>query len=464
METHPKLISLSNLCDAYLNDQIALYGSVLSVRPGGKKLTFLILYDEFYSLQCVCLKGPLKDKFDQILTLTQNTRVYMTGILKSLPEEQPLIKSCFYQNFEFVVDDITLVSVSDVLPFTMEDANIPYNDETDRSRVLLPTRLDNRTVDLHTPFNSALFQCKSKMLEGFRNALLLKGFTEINTPKILGVSSESGSSVFKLDYFGKPAFLAQSPQLYKQMMINSGLHGVFEVAPVFRSENSFTNRHLCEFTGLDFEMQLLPPYFDYNEITSTVWSILVSMFNHLGENKNAIEYIRSIHKFNDPVISDHPVIITFREGAKMLNKNGFIQSETDDLTTENEKELGSLVKTIFGTDLFVLTEYPTSARPFYTKKLEENENFTQSYDVIFRGVEICSGAQRENNYQQLVTQIKTLGLSTDPFEDYLKSFKYGSPPHGGGGLGLERILILYFELGNVKLGSLFPRDPTRVTP
>lgn len=464
MEINSNLIKLSNLSDTNLNNQIALYGSVLSVRPGGKKLTFLILYDEFYSLQCVCLKSILQDKFDQILTLTQNTKVYITGILKSLPEEQPLIKSCFYQNFEFVVNDFILISVSDVLPFKIEDANIPYNDETDRSRVLLPTRLDNRTVDLHTPFNNALFQCKSTMLEGFRNALLQKGFTEINTPKILGVSSESGSSVFKLDYFGKPAFLAQSPQLYKQMMINSGLHGVFEVAPVFRSENSFTNRHLCEFTGLDFEMQLTPPHFNYIEIVHTVWNILKSMFIHLGKNKNAVEYIRSVHKFDDPVIPDCPIFITFREGVKILNENGFTQSETEDLTTENEKELGSLIKTIYGTDLFVLTEYPTTVRPFYTKKSEENENFTRSYDVIFRGVEICSGAQRENNHQQLINQISKLGLSTSPFEDYLESFKYGSPPHGGGGLGLERILILYFELGNVKLGSLFPRDPTRVTP
>lgn len=456
-------VHLRNLSAIYLDKEIGLYGSVLSVRPGGKKLSFLILYDNFYSIQCVCIKGSLKEKFDEVNTLTQNSKVYLTGVLKSLPDEQPLIKSCYYQNFEFVVSDILIVSLAEILPFSIEDANIPYNDETERSRVLLPTRLDNRTVDLHTPFNNALFECKSGMLEGFRNELLYLGFTEINTPKILGVSSESGSSVFQLGYFGKPAFLAQSPQLYKQMMINSGLSGVFEIAPVFRSENAHTNRHLCEFTGLDLEMRLSPPHFNYHEVIRVIWKSLTGMFRHINEfNSRAVEYIRSIHYFTNPVVPDFPVIITFREGSKMLNENGFQQSENEDLTTENEKELGAIVKSVYGTDLFVLTEYPTPARPFYTKQLELG--YTKSYDIIFRGVEICSGAQRENNFVQLNKQITDLGLSTSPFEDYLKSFKYGSPPHGGGGLGLERVLILYFELGNVKLGSLFPRDPSRVTP
>lgn len=456
-------IHLHNLSTTYLDKELGLYGSVLSIRPGGKKLSFLILYDSFYSIQCVCLKGQLKEKFDEVNTLTQNSKVYLTGVLKSLPDDQPLIKSCYYQNFEFVVSDILIVSLAEILPFSIEDANIPYNDETDRSRVLLPTRLDNRTVDLHTPFNNALFECKSGMLEGFRNELLQLGFREINTPKILGVSSESGSSVFQLNYFGKQAFLAQSPQLYKQMMINAGQSKVFEIAPVFRSENAHTNRHLCEFTGLDLEMRLSPPHFNYHEVIGVIWKTLRGMFQHINKfNQNAVEYIRSIHHFENPVVREEPTIITFREGAKLLNENGFQQNANEDLTTENEKELGNIVKSIYGTDLFVLTEYPTTVRPFYTKQLEPE--YTASYDIIFRGVEICSGAQRENNFAQLNKQISDLGLSTTPFEDYLRSFKYGSCPHGGGGLGLERVLILYFELGNVKLGSLFPRDPSRFTP
>lgn len=458
--------SLANLTNSYLNKELGLYGSVLSIRPGGKTLSFLILYDSFYSIQCVCIKSKLKEKFDEINALTQNSKVYLTGILQALPVEQPQIKSCYYQNFEFVLNDILIVSNAEQLPFSMEDANIPYNDETTRSRVLLPTRLDNRTVDLHTPFNNALFKCKSSMLEGFRFEMCRNGFNEINTPKILGVSSESGSSVFQLNYFGKPAYLAQSPQLYKQMMINAGQSKVFEIAPVFRSENSHTNRHLCEFTGLDFEMRLQPPHFNYHDIIEVVWNVLTrGMFQHINEfDSNAVEYIRSIYHFDNPVIPDKPVIITFREGTRLLNENGFHQNENEDLTTENEKELGSIVKSVYGTDLFVLTEYPTLVRPFYTKQLEGQPEYTSSYDIIFRGVEICSGAQRENNFAQLNKQISDLGMSTAPFEDYLKSFKYGSCPHGGCGLGLERILILYFELGNVKLGSLFPRDPSRFTP
>lgn len=460
-----QVIDLCDLNSSKLNQKIGLFGSVFGVRQGGKKLSFLILYDSFYSLQCVCLKSQLNEMFDSVATLTQNSKIYLTGILKSLPETQPLIKSCYYQNFEFYVETLQIVSVAELLPFTIEDANIPYNDNSDRSKVHLPTRLDNRTIDLHTLFNNALFKCKSSMLEGFRKSLLKRKFVEIQTPKILGVSSESGSSVFQLTYFGKPAFLAQSPQLYKQMMINSGFTGVFEIGPVFRSENSHTNRHLCEFTGLDLEMRLDPPEFNYHKIIQVIWETLISMFNHVKEfDNNAIEYIRSVHYFNNPIVSDGPFILTFREGCKILNENGYKQNENEDLTTENEKELGNLVKSIYGYDLFVLTEYPTLARPFYTKQLENSQFYTKSYDIIFRGVEICSGAQRENNYEQLNKQIKNLELSTIPFEDYLNSFKYGSPPHGGGGLGLERVLILFFELENVKLGSLFPRDPSRIRP
>ena len=299
------VVDLSNLNESYLDKNIELYGSVMSVRPGGKKLSFLILYDSFYSLQCVCLKSTLKDQFDLINTLTQNSKVLLSGVLKSLPSEQPLIKSCYYQTFEFIVDNIIIDGFAEPLPFCMEDANIPYNDETERSRVLLPTRLDNRTIDLHTPFNNALFECKSAMVNGYRNAMLSKGFVEIQTPKILGVSSESGSSVFKLDYFGKQAFLAQSPQLYKQMMINSGFRGVFEVAPVFRSENSFTNRHLCEFIGFDFETRINPKQ-SYHQIVNVVWSALKTMFNYLTDEfsinqhtRNAVEYIRSVHNFTN---------------------------------------------------------------------------------------------------------------------------------------------------------------------
>ena len=457
-------VELHNLNSSYLDQQIELYGSVMSVRPGGKKLTFLILYDGFYSLQCVCLKNKFSnnvdDVFQEINNLTQNSKVYIKGILKGLPESQPEIKSCYYKNFEFIVDEIMIVNKSDKLPFSIEDANVPYNDETDRSHVLLQTRLDNRTIDLHTPFNNALFKCKSDMLKGFRNLLLNLDFVEIQTPKILGVSSESGSSVFQLNYFGKPAYLAQSPQLYKQMMINSGMVRVFEIGPIFRSENANTNRHLCEFTGLDIEMSLRPPYFDYHEIFHVIWQTLLSMFNNI--NSNAKNYIKSIHYFNEPIIPNCPLVITFKECVKLLNEHNIIQDPYEDLTTENEKALGSIVKSVYSSDLFVLTEYPIRARPFYTKQL--NDEYTKSYDIIFKGVEICSGAQRENNYDQLLKQMSDLNLKVGSFEDYLNSFKYGSPPHGGGGLGLERIISLYFDLNNVKAGSLFPRDPSRFTP
>jgi nondiscriminating aspartyl-tRNA synthetase len=470
METY-NFVELNNLSESLIDKNIILYGRFNNMRTGGKKLIFLVLRNGYLTIQCVCTKSILQNStnvgitFDEILTLPTDSIITLHGQLKSLPPDQPEITSCFYNHYEFLVNCVTVISHSDVLPFVLADANIPYNDESTRSRVELPTRLNNRVIDLRTMLNNALFECKSGMLEGFRNELLFLGFKEINTPKILGVSSESGSSVFQLNYFGKPAFLAQSPQLYKQMLINADFKRVFEIAPVFRSENSVTNRHLCEFTGLDIEMELFPPAFDYHQVIRAIWRTLLRMFQHINEfNSPAVEYIRSIHYFSTPVLPNEPLIITFRDGVKLLQDAGFEQSENKDLDTESERELGRIVKELYGSDLFVLSEYPTSARPFYTKRLESNPNFTKSYDVIFRGVEICSGAQRENDYTTLLNQITSSGMSPEPLSDYLNSFKYGSPPHGGGGLGLERVLILYFNLGNIKLGSLFPRDPSRFTP
>jgi nondiscriminating aspartyl-tRNA synthetase len=469
METYD-YVELNTLSESLIDKNIILYGRVNNIRQGGKKLAFLVLRNGYLTIQCVCAKSIIQNStnvgisFEEILALPSDSIITLYGQLKGL-KEQAQITSCFYKDYEFLVNSIVVISNADTLPFILADANIPYNDDSTRSQVSLSTRLNNRVIDLRTMLNNALFECKSGMLEGFRNELLFMGFKEINTPKILGVSSESGSSVFKLNYFGKPAFLAQSPQLYKQMLINADFKRVFEIAPVFRSENSLTNRHLCEFTGLDIEMELSPPTFDYHHVIKAMWKTLRRMFNHINEfNSPAVEYIRSIHHFVTPVFPIEPLIITFRDGVKILQENGINQSENEDLTTESEKELGRLVKELYASDLFVLSEYPTSARPFYTKRLEDNPNFTKSYDVIFRGVEICSGAQRENDYTALLNQITSSGISPEPLSDYLNSFKYGSPPHGGGGLGLERVLILYFDLGNIKLGSLFPRDPSRFTP
>ncbi len=288
-------------------------------------------------------------------------------------------------------------------------------------------------------------------------------FTEIHSPKLLGTSSESGASVFPVNYFEKTAYLAQSPQLYKQMMINADHQGVFEIGPVFRAENAQTNSHLCEFTGLDLEMALTPPYV-YREIINELWGCLIYMFNYVEtNNKKELEYFNTCHKYDKLIVPNDPVIISFLDGVKLLTDAGYVQANDQDISTENERLLGGIMKEKYGSDLFVLEKYPSCVRPFYTMADDADKKYSKSYDFIMRGREICSGAQRVHNYNELLNKIKEVS-AIEPFEDYLDSFKYGSKPHGGGGFGLERIVMLYFDLKNVRYTSLFPRDPHRLTP
>lgn len=470
-------MELTDITNDHINKHISLYGRISNVRTSGAKLCFIILRKNMITLQCVCMKKNINE-FDELLKLPNETLIVMTGTLNKLPEKTPLIKSCYYQHFELMVDNYDVVNkpvVGSNFPFSLDDANniLSNTDEVgsedaddgvNKSNVLLPTRLNNRYFDIKTTINNSIFKIQSGLCNAFREYLIKSGFMEIHSPKILGTSSESGASVFELKYFDKVGYLAQSPQLYKQMAICGDFNKVFEIGPVFRAEKSFSNRHLCEFTGMDIEMALSYP-FDYLEVVHQLWKTLTYMFNYIKlHHKIELDHIMNKHKFDELEYPVEPIILTFSEGVILLKEYGFDQSIADDLTTENEKQLGKIVKEKYKSDLFVLTEYPANARPFYTKKISESSNFTKSYDIIMRGQEICSGAQREHDYNILVKQMEKLNIKTDAFEDYLNSFKYGAPPHGGGGFGLERILMLYLNLGNIRYASLFPRDPLRLKP
>jgi nondiscriminating aspartyl-tRNA synthetase len=457
-------VSIDDINESHIDKNISVYGRVHNIRKSSSKMFFLILRSRLVTLQCVCFQKNMSvENFDLVTKLSTESLIIITGKLIKLPDCTPLIKSCSYQKFELQVFSIDVVnSPVSSLPFVIDDADSLYSEENDRNSVSIPTRLNNRYFDLRVPFNNAIFTLQSGLVTAFREYLLKNGFVEIHSPKILGVSSESGASVFQLKYFDKPGYLAQSPQLYKQMAINADFKKVFEIGPVFRAENSVSHRHLCEFTGMDIELELTPP-FNYREIINHLWGVLVHMFEYLESNfSKQITYIKNKHNYVDLKYPTDPLIINFSEGVKLLQEKGFVQSLDEDLSTENEKQLGAIVKELYDSDLFVLVEYPKGARPFYTKQSENG--YTRSYDIIMRGQEICSGAQRENDYKTLVSQMESFNLGLEPFTDYLNSFKLGSPPHGGGGFGLERILMLYFCLDNVRVTSLFPRDPSRIRP
>ena len=326
----------------------------------------------------------------------------------------------------------------------------------------MKTRLDNRVMDLRVPTTQAIFRIQSTVGALFREYLSGKGFIEIHTPKIIPGASEGGANVFKLNYFDREACLAQSPQLYKQMCIIGDLKKVFEVGAVFRAENSLTPRHLCEFTGLDFEMEIKEHYFEVLDIIGEVFNYI---FNGINERcKPELEAINSQYPFEPLIFLKEPLKMDYRDGCKLLVEHGFHQDVNEDLDTENEKQLGKIVHDKYHTDFYILYRYPKSARPFYTMPDPDDENFTNSYDAFVRGEEVLSGAQRIHDYDLLMKKILEKKVNPVTLKDYTDAFKLGAPAHGGVGIGLERVVKLFTGIKNIKKCVMFPRDPKRLNP
>ena len=328
--------------------------------------------------------------------------------------------------------------------------------------VKMNTRLDNRVFDLRVPTTQAIFKLQSGVAHLFREYLDSQNFIEIHSPKLIGGASEGGSNVFKFKYFNQDACLAQSPQLYKQMCIISDFKRVYEIGPVFRAENSFTSRHLCEFTGLDIEMEIKEHFF---EVLDVLGELFYFIFKGLNERyAKELEIVNNQYPFEPLVLTPEVLKLPWSEGIKLLTENGFKQDINEDLDTENEKALGKLVKDKYKTDFYILYGYPKSARPFYTMPDPKDDNFTNSFDAFIRGEEILSGAQRIHDYDLLLQKVKEKEINPETLSDYLNAFKLGAPAHGGAGIGLERVVKLFVGLGNIKKCVLFPRDPKRLRP
>jgi nondiscriminating aspartyl-tRNA synthetase len=296
----------------------------------------------------------------------------------------------------------------------------------------------------------------------FREYLLKNNFIEIHSPKMISAASEGGANVFKINYFKGEAFLAQSPQLYKQMAICSDFERVFEIGPVFRAENSDTHRHMTEFIGLDLEMEVKD---HYHEVLLFLASLMKFIFAEIEHRfKDELEIIRLQYPSEPFKFSENPVILPFSEGIEILRGAGIEIGDLEDLSTPHEKLLGKLVRERFDTDFYILDKYPAAIRPFYTMPNRENPLYSNSYDFFMRGEEIMSGAQRIHDYDLLYKRATEHGIDIKTVEAYVDAFKYGAPPHAGGGLGLERVVMFYLNLGNIRRASLFPRDPKRLTP
>jgi aspartyl-tRNA synthetase len=285
----------------------------------------------------------------------------------------------------------------------------------------------------------------------------------------MGAPSEGGANVFEGSYFSRQKFyLSQSPQLYKQQLVAARFERVMEIGPVFRAENSNTARHLTEFTGLDLEMAFEE---DYHEVTDVLDSLMLHIFQGLKSRyAKETELVRSIYKVKEFKLPEKGKVprIPFKEGIQMLREAGVELNDYDDLSTPHEKLLGKLVLEKYGTDFYMLDQFPLAIRPFYTMPSANDPKLSNSYDYFMRGQEICSGAQRVHEADLLIKRMRGMDPPIDPaspgLSDYVDAFKYGCPPHGGGGFGAERIVMLWLGLPNVRLASLFPRDPNRIMP
>lgn len=396
------------------------------------------------------------------------TIVRVEGVIQEPKAKQGEVVGTSIHNLEVHIHQLHVEAQPvEPLAFTVHEAEVSKaeaDQEGDtRHRVSDRARQHNRIIDLRTTASQAIFKVQSGICQMFRSHLDSIGFIEIHTPKLQGVASESGASVFKVDYFGRPAFLAQSPQLGKQMAIASDMRRVMEIGPVFRAENSNTHRHLTEFTGLDLEMAIET---HYHEVLHVLDSTFKAIFQYIyTKYRDEVEVVKRQFPSEDLVWLEETPILPFAEAIRMLNDSGYRDDEgnplpeNEDLGTKDEIALGAVIKKNLGTDYYILDKFPTSARPFYAMVDPENPDVTNSFDIFVRGQEILSGGQRIHDAPALIAKMESMKMDPKAMDEYMSGFEWGAPPHGGGGIGLERILMLMLKLGDIRNATLFARDP-----
>ena len=394
------------------------------------------------------------------------------GVIQEPKAKQGEVKGVSIHNIEIHIHEMHVeAQPSEPLPFNVHEAEVTkaeadeQTEKDKRHRVFISDRVRqaNRIVDLRTTASHGIFKVQSGICQIFRAHLDSLGFVEIHTPKLQGVASESGASVFKVDYFGRPAFLAQSPQLGKQMAIAGDMNRVMEIGPVFRAENSNTHRHLTEFTGLDIEMAIEE---HYHEVLRVLDSTFKAIFSYVyTKYRPEIEVIKKQFPSEDLLWLEETPVIPFAYAIRMLNESGHRDEhgnplpENEDLGTRDEIALGGVIREKYKTDYYVLDKFPTSARPFYAMEDPNDPTVSNTFDIFVRGQEILSGGQRVHDAPTLIDKMHKLKMDPKTMEEYMSGFEWGAPPHGGGGIGLERILMLMLKLGDIRHATMFARDP-----
>jgi nondiscriminating aspartyl-tRNA synthetase len=415
----------------HVGETVSISGSV-DVRRDQGKMVFFDFRDRSGIVQGVVLPGSAA------LETAKETRgeyvVRVAGIVNKRPEKN-VQAGKVNGDIELEVTAIEVLATAEPLPFDRD------------AEINLDTMLDYRPVTVRRERERLIFTTQAEIIAGFREYLDGQGFTEFQAPKLVGDDAEGGAGVFKVEYFkDRSAYLATSPQLYKQMMVGA-FERVYTTGAQFRAEKHSTTRHLNELSMLDFEMGFIK---DHTDVMRMIEATLKHIAKRLSEKLPGEVPL--------PLVPETFPVVTLREAQRLLG----VSTDEPDLEPEHERALSDWAAQEKGSDFIFVTHYPVSKRPFYTMEDENDPGMTKSFDLLFRGVEIVSGSQRVHDYAMLVEKIREKGLDPEKFSFYLMAFKYGMPPHGGIGMGLERLTQKFLQLDNVKEATLFPRDMNRI--
>ena len=436
--TKKETLEISELLAGNLTGEtVRVNGAVHAIRDMGE-VAFVILRKREGLLQCVYEEG--KTNFD-LKDLKEGATVEVKGVV-SKEDRAP-------NGIEIRLSEIHVLS-EPVEPMPLAISKWKLNTS-------LEANLNYRAISLRNVRERAKFRIQEGIVRGFRDFLYKEGFTEIHTPKLGAKSAEGGANLFKLEYFHRPAILQQSPQFYKQMMVGV-FDRVFETAPVFRAEKHNTKRHLNEYTSLDFEMGYIDGYEDIMAMETGFLQYTMELLSK--------EYAKELKMLNItlPNVDKIPAVRFDEAKQKVSEKYGRKIRNPYDLEPEEEALIGKYYKEECGADFVFITHYPSKKRPFYAMDDPEDATYTLSFDLLFHGLEITTGGQRIHDYNELLAKIEKRGMTTEGMEQYLSAFKHGMPPHGGLGIGLERLTMQLVGEDNVRETTLFPRDLSRLEP
>ena len=423
----------------HIGKEVLLKGWIHQIRPLGK-IAFILLRDRSGIVQTIITDL----KRVKINDLPRESVIEIWGKVKA-EKQAPA-------GVEVEVSKLNvLVPVAAPLPFEVNRTQEMLNLKIDMI-------LDHRPFSLRNPEIGNVFKVQAEICRSFADFMRRNDFLEVHTSKIIAQGTEGGTALFPIQYFEQRAFLAQSPQFYKQMLVGAGYERVFEIGFVYRAEDHATSRHINEYLSLDYELGFI-------ESLQDVMSLEVEFLRYLFENikKNCAEVL-NLYKINLPEIKEIPQIPLLEAMKIVQDEFGQKPSRPDDLDPEGEKLICEYTAKKFGSDFVYITNYPATARPFYTMPDLENPGLTKSFDLLYKGLEVTTGSQRIHDYNMLVDNIKKFGMNPEPFDFYLEIFRFGMPPHGGLAIGTERLTQQILGLKNIREASFFPRDRYRLTP